>query len=443
MTEVRTRIAPSPTGFLHIGTARTALFNYLFAKQNNGKFILRIEDTDTQRNKEEYELDITDGLSWLGLNWDEGPYTEGKYGPYYQSKKGDRYNECVKKLLEEGFAYKKEGAIWFKIPEKIDLNSDEIVVNDLIRDDVHFKLSEMKDFVIVKSDGTPIFHLAVVIDDCDMKISHVIRGEEHLSNTPKHILLQKALNFYTPIYAHLPLIMNPDRSKMSKRKDPVSVTNDFKGKGYLSEAMINFVALLGWAPKDDQEIFSLDDLITEFNIQNVGKSPSIFNRQKLDWVNGYYIRQMMLGDLAKQLEPFYSKHNIHEKGDYFLSVVALVQERLKTLDEAYELTHFMFGEEVEVPNELLLSKLDDSSKTVLVLKESIKILNEINFEHDIIEKELRSLAAELSLSPKGVFQTIRVAICGTDVAPPLFQTIMVLGKERVIKRLEKALKQIS
>ncbi|MFA6422989.1 MAG: glutamate--tRNA ligase [Patescibacteria group bacterium] len=439
MEEIRTRIAPSPTGYLHIGTARTALFNYLFAKQAGGKFIVRIEDTDHERSEEKYVLDITNGLSWLGLNWDEGPFTEGEFGPYYQSKKTERYNECVKILLDQNLAYKKDGAIWFRIPEKIDLDTTEIIVKDLIRGDVHFKLTDLKDFVIVKSDGTPIFHLAVVVDDYDMKISHIIRGEDHLSNTPKHILLQKALNFPTPIYAHLPLIVNPNHSKMSKRKDPVSISNDFKDKGYLPEAMINFISLLGWSPKNEDEIFSLQDLITEFDLTRVGKSPSVFNQQKLDWINGLYIRKMSLGDLAKQLEPFYSKHGVNVKGEYLLSVIALIQERLKNLDEAYSLSYFMFDEKIEVPPEMLLEKLHDKNLTKNALEKSYKIIEAIDFTHDKLESELRNLATEMNITAKGLFQTLRVAVCGTDVAPPLFQTFEVLGKEKVLKRINEAL----
>ena len=440
--EVRTRIAPSPTGFLHIGTARTALFNYLFAKQNNGKFILRIEDTDTERNKEEFEIDATDSLAWLGLSWDEGPFVEGKYGPYRQSAKIEIYKKYIDDLIKKNLAYEKDGAIYFKVPEKIELEGTNIIFDDLIRGKVSFDLSSQEDFVILKSNGIPTYHFAVVIDDFDMKISHVIRGEEHLSNTPKHILLQKALNLPTPIYAHLPLIVNPDHSKMSKRKDPVSVSRDFKQKGYLPEAMINFIAMLGWAPKDDKEIFSINDLIAEFDLSRVGKSPSVFNHQKLDWLNGYYIRQLSVGELAKQLEPFYSKYGIIEKGEYLLKVTSLIKERLKNLDEAYELSSFMFGVEIEVPIELLTSKINNIEKTREALTKTEELLAKADFDSDVLERDLRELAVEIGISNKEFFQTIRVAVCGTDVSPPLFLTLAVLGKERTLSRIEKALASI-
>jgi glutamyl-tRNA synthetase len=440
--EVRTRIAPSPTGFLHIGTARTALFNYLFAKQNNGKFILRIEDTDTERNKEEYEIDATDSLAWLGLAWDEGPFVEGQYGPYRQSAKLEIYKKHIDSLVKNGMAYEKDGAMFFKVPEILELDGTAIVFEDLIRGKVSFDLKSQEDFVILKSNGIPTYHFAVVIDDFDMKISHVIRGEEHLSNTPKHILLQKALNFPTPIYAHLPLIANPDHSKMSKRKDPVSVSHDFKERGYLPEAMINFIAFLGWAPKDDKEIYSISDLIAEFDLSRVGKSASVFNHQKLDWLNGYYIRQLSIGELAKQLEPFYAKHGIIEKGEYLLKVASLVQERLKNFEEAYELTSFMFGNEIDVPIELLTSKINNIEKTREALTKTQELLVKAEFDSDALEKDLRILAVEIGISNKELFQTIRVAVCGTDVSPPLFLTLAVIGKEKVLARIEKALASI-
>ncbi len=364
--EIRVRIAPSPTGPFHIGTAHTALFNWLFARQKLGQLILRIEDTDALRSKDEFITDITDGLSWLGIDWDEGPERDGDgpYGPYRQSKRLATYLKYARELLDEKKAYycyctpeelererqeqnakkqapkysgkcrnltaeqiakyKAEGrkpSIRFIVESKI------VKFKDMIKGEMKFDSSLFGDFVIMKSNNIPTFMLAGAIDDFLMKISHVIRGEDHLSNTPRQILLGEALDFSVPEYGHLPLILNPDRTKLSKRKNPTSINKDFRDQGYLPEAMINFIVLMGWSPKNGEEIWSLDDLITEFSFDDVGKSPSIFDQKKLDYLNGYYIRKLLVGELAKMAEPFLHKDGGHEKAkDKLLVALALVQE---------------------------------------------------------------------------------------------------------------------
>ena len=289
--KLRVRIAPSPTGPLHIGTARTALFNYLFAKKHNNSFILRIEDTDLERSDSKYEKDIIDGLKWLGIEWDE---------LYKQSKRTKTYEKYLKKLLDSGHAYEDE-IIWFKNPKK------KVVFDDLIRGRVEFDSSLFDDFSIAKDLKTPLYNFAVVIDDYEMKISHVIRGEDHISNTPKQILIQEALGLPAPNYAHLPLILGPDKTKLSKRHGAVSII-DYKEQGYLPEALINFMALLGWSaqggPGNDRELFSVKELIKEFSLEKIQKGGAIFNIEKLDWFNGHYIRQLSLDKLTEMCTPY-------------------------------------------------------------------------------------------------------------------------------------------
>jgi glutamyl/glutaminyl-tRNA synthetase len=279
---VRVRIAPSPTGFAHVGTAYTALFNFAFARNKNGKFIIRIEDTDVKRHLPRAEEAIYQALSWLGIDWNEGPDKGGKYGPYKQSERLDIYREKAKELIKKDLAYEEEGAIRYKNPK------EDIAWRDLVRGEISFPGSEIGDFVIMKSDGYPTYNFAVVVDDSLMKISHIIRAEEHISNTPRQIALYKALGLKIPEFAHLPLLRNPDRSKISKRKNPVALSW-YREQGYLPEALINFLCLLGWSHPEGKEIFSLEEFIKVFDIKRVRKAGPIFNLKKLDWINGEYI----------------------------------------------------------------------------------------------------------------------------------------------------------
>lgn len=477
--EIRTRNAPSPTGYFHIGSARVALFNWLFARRFGGKFILRIEDTDKERSKEEYEIDIMECHSWLGLDWDEGPETPDSYGPYRQKDRLEIYKKYADQLLADKHAYwcyctpeeleaqkkdqedtkqppkysgkcrdltpeqiekyKAEGrkpALRFKIEE-----TEKIKFKDLIKGETEFDPTLFGDFIIVKSDGLPTFMFAGAIDDAEMKISHVIRGEDHLSNTPRQILLGKAMNLPLPEYAHLSMILNPDRTKMSKRKNPVSVSKDFRDQGYLPEAMINFLVLLGWAPQKPKqdEIYDLQDLINEFDLSEVGKSPAIFDSAKLDFFNGYYIRQMELGDLAKRCLPYLEKAGLVKKeSELVLKAVGLVQERMKKLSEAAELTEFLF-KKPEYSADLLIAKGSSQEVIVKALTESLEVLSkEDEYSRDSLEQLLRALAAKIGLKAGEILWPIRVALSGKPASPGTFELLEFFGKEESLARIKTA-----
>lgn len=474
--EVRTRIAPSPTGALHIGTAHTALFNWLFARKKSGKFILRFEDTDKVRSKEEFATDITDGLLWLGLDWDEGPERDEPYGPYQQSKRLDIYKKYADELLANSQAYycyctaeelekerqeqaarkeapkysgrcqklseeqiaqfKKEdrkACLRFKVPD------EKVKFEDLIKGKMEFDSKLFGDFVILKSDGMPTFMFAGVIDDFLMKISHVIRGEDHLSNTPRQILLGEALNFTIPEYGHLPLILNPDRTKLSKRKNPTSISVDFKAKGYLPEAMINFLILMGWSAETGEEIWQLTDLINEFDLSDVGKSPSIFDQDKLDFLNGYYIRKLSLGELAKKAQEFLKDNKFLADRDKFLTSLALVQERLKNLSEIPEQIEFFF-EPPKNYQEIIISKAKNKEEVKYALEKASKYLSEeTDFSRDSLEQLLRAVAEKENLKAGDLLWPVRVALTGKKASPGAFEVLEALGKEESLSRIKTAL----
>lgn len=498
--EIRTRFAPSPTGLLHIGNARAALFSWLFTRRFGGKFVLRIEDTDKERSKEEYELNIMDGLAWLGIDWDEGPETPDNYGPYRQSERLEIYKKYADKLIEDKLAYwcyctpeeleaekkeqeekhlppkysgkccnltpqsiealKAEGrqpALRFKIDE-----SEKISFKDLIKGEMEFDPKLFGDFVIVKSDGLPTFMFAGAIDDAEMKISHVIRGEDHLSNTPRQILLEKAMNLPIPEYAHLSMILNADRTKMSKRKNPVSVTADYRDQGYLPEAMINFLILLGWSPSAEatgdkspkgDEIYRIKDLISEFDLEDVGKSPAIFDSTKLDYFNGYYIRQMDLGELAMRCQPYLEKAGLLKKAgprpvslglksELVLKAVGLVQERMKKLSEVADLTSFLFKEPQYQPD-LLITKGSDKAITLKALESSSEYLaKEEDYSHDSLEQLLRALADKLGIKAGEILWPLRVALSGLPASPGTFELLEFFGKEESLARIKKAISMI-
>lgn len=480
--EVRVRFAPSPTGLLHLGSARTALFNWLFAQKVGGKFVLRIEDTDTERSREEYELDIEDGLSWLGITWDEGPETPDVYGPYRQSKRSEIYKKYIDKLIIEKKAYycfcsaeeldaerkeketkhkaytysgkcsnlsdneiskyKAEGripAIRFNVKSSL-ISDGKIKFTDLVHGKMEFDPALIGDFIIVKPNGDPIFLLTNIIDDAEMKISHVIRGEDHLSNTPKQLMLANALNLPFPEYAHLPMILNPDRSKLSKRKNPTSVTGDYRDQGYLPEAMINFLVYLGWTPKIEKEFFTLNELISEFDMSQVGKSPAIFDQAKLDYLNGYYIRKLPLGDLAKRCLPYLEKAGLVKKeNEKILNAISLVQERMKKLSEAPELTYFLFKKPIYEPK-LLIAKKTDIEITKKALKESERVLKEeTDYSSDSVEQLLRALAAKINIEAGRLLWSVRVALSGKAASPGTFELIEFFGKNETLARIKTAI----
>lgn len=474
--EIRTRIAPSPTGPLHIGTAHTALFNWLFARGKSGKFILRIEDTDKKRSREEYVNDIANGLVWLGLDWDEGPEREEPYGPYRQSERLDFYKKYADELLKgkkayycyctpEELAQERQSQAAAKMPPRYsgrcrNIEASQIAkfkkegrkgalrfivepkickYKDLVRGPAEFDTGLFGDFIIMKSDRIPTFLFAGVVDDFLMKISHVIRGEDHLPNTPRQILLAEALNFHIPEYGHLSLILNPDRSKLSKRKNPTSITKDFKNKGYLPEAMINFLVLMGWSPGGDKDCWTLKDLITEFDFCDVAKSPAIFDQKKLEYLNGYYLRKLSIGELAKRATDFLGKNEMTKQKEKFLVALSLVQERLKMLSEIPEQIEFFFKAPANF-KDIIVPKGSSLEKTKLALEESFKYLEkEPDFGRDSTEQLLRAIASKNKLTAEEVLWPIRVALTGKTASPGTFEVLSALGKKESLKRIKKVI----
>ncbi|MDD2212061.1 MAG: glutamate--tRNA ligase [Clostridia bacterium] len=484
MKEFRVRFAPSPTGPLHIGGARSALFNFLLAQKLGGKFVLRIEDTDRERSSRESELNIFASLKWLGMNWDEGSDIGGPYGPYRQMERLDIYREYTQKLLDRGEAYycycseeelekerqealaqggnpkysgkcrllsaedrqkyEAEGrkpVVRFRVPEE-----QEIVINDLVRGQVVFQSEEVGDFVIVKSDGIPTYNYAVVIDDALMKISHVIRAEEHLSNTPRQILLYEALGFEKPQFAHISLILGKDRSKMSKRHGATSVVQ-YKEEGYLPEAVVNFLALLGWAPEGEEEIFSLEELIKEFSLERVAKNPAVFDIEKLRWINGMYLRESSVEKLTEQALPYLIKAGYisgkpsQKEKEWAELVMTALQERLSTIKEVTEQAKIFVGEEVTIENEEAAVVLQQETFPLVLrtFRDKLVALEEVTPE--TIKALLKSIMKELKLKGQFVYMPIRVALTGQQHGPDLFLIIEILGKDLALRRIGKRLEK--
>ncbi len=410
---VRVRIAPSPTGIPHIGNTRTALFNYLFAKKNKGIFILRIEDTDQNRIVKEAIPAIHEILEWLTLSVDE---------EYVQSERLALYKEHAQKLIDKGFAYNKDGAVWMKIPEGKAFSWDDLIGSKHIV----FESKSVEDFVILKSDGFPTYHLASVVDDHLMNISHVFRGEEWISSTPKHLLLYESFSWKPPYFAHLPVILGQDKTKLSKRHGAKSVL-DYKNEGYLKEAIINFMALLGWNPGGDKEILSISDMIQLFDIKDLNTASPIFDVKKLEWMNGMYIRKMSSKDLAQELYEFFGKR-------YSLEIIErtapIIQDRIKRLSDYLPLCEFFFDDPKKFEIDLSLQKpLIKKIHDVLVALELWKA--------EQIGTVLQKMVADLSLKPSDFFMTLRVAITGKKISPPLNESMEILGKEKVLQILKK------
>jgi len=429
---VRVRFAPSPTGNLHIGGGRTALFNWLFSQSQNGKFVLRIEDTDKERSKKEFVDEILYSLKWLGFNWDE---------LYYQSQRFDRYRQHADNLLKAGLAYIEKSpagkeAIIYKVPSK------KILVQDLIRGRIEFDSSLIKDQVLIKSDGTPTYNFACVIDDAEMNITHIIRGDDHISNTPKQVLIYEALGFDLPQFAHLPLIMGVDGGRLSKRTGATAIS-DYRKMGYLSEALLNYLLLLSWAPGDNRELVSIKEAIGLFDIKNVNKTSATFDIKKLDWINNQYLKNADPDQLADELIPMLEAKNYINKDNfdrsYLLSLVKLFQARLPRLNDFVEWADFFFLEEPVIDpaaKEKYLS--GDLSKEFNLFVQRIDSL--VDFEVTNIESSFRELVAELGIEAKKLIHPIRVALTGKTVGPGLFEVIYYLGKERSRRRLLKWVK---
>lgn len=478
---VRVRFAPSPTGELHIGGARTALFNWLFARNQGGKMILRIDDTDQQRSSEKYLQTILDSMQWLGLDWDEGPRAGGDFGPYFQTQRLAIYQQEVQKLLDSGKAYycfcspeelarekeinRKKGlppgysgtcrnltqqeieekkktcqsfVIRLKVPEE-----GETVVQDLIRGTVTFENKIFDDFIIVKSDGIPTYNFASAIDDAKMEITHVIRAEEHLSNTPRQQIICRQLGFPTPVYAHVPMILAPDHSKLSKRHGATSV-QEYKEMGILPDALINYLALLGWSPGGDREIMPLEEMIALFSLDKVGKNASIYDLKKLTWLNSHYLRtkeKELVGELAipfLQKEKLIADQITAEEQKYIEEVVDLVREKVKTLQEVADASNYFFSEDYPY-DQAETAKHFGWEGAKGVIEEIIKALSSIEpFNKETIKQKLKDLSKELKLPLPKINLPLRLALTGRTMGPDLFDIITLLGKEKVISRLKKA-----
>jgi nondiscriminating glutamyl-tRNA synthetase len=487
--DVRVRIAPSPTGPLHIGTARTALFNFLFARTVGGTFVLRLEDTDVARSTQAFERDILDGLHWLGLEWDEGPAVagldeRGPYGPYRQMSRLPLYEAAARRLLDADLAYPcfcttdeldaarrrqeaaheasryvgtcsaltaaeraarvaegRSSAIRFRVPAGV------VAFDDIVRGHVEIDASALGgDFVIVRADGTPLYHFTVVVDDATMRISHVIRGEDHLSNTPKHILLFRALGEPVPRFAHLPLILNPDRSKMSKRKSQTAV-DDYIAQGFIREGLVNYLALLGWSTGTEEEILPVDELIARFDLESVNRAGAVFDRERLEWVNGQWIRLLPPDELAERLLPFLDADRALGRIDRVpsldevRSIVPLVRERLPVLGVVGDLVGFLYVDEPDLDPATVVPKRWDRETTVDGLgaaRDAIAANGEVAFDAQGLEASLRSVADERGWKAGDLFMAIRVAVTGRTATPPLFETLVALGYDRTLARLARA-----
>jgi len=469
MAQVRTRFAPSPTGYLHIGGARTALFNFLFARHHGGKFILRIEDTDRERSTPEAINAILDAMNWLGLDWDEGPF--------YQTKRYPLYQEKVQKLLSEGTAYpcvctpekleaKRQLAQQEKRKSMYDgtcrppegvippLPQDKpytirfrsprdgsTIVNDAVKGDVVFDNRELDDLIIARSDGTPTYNFCVVVDDIDMGITHIIRGDDHLANTPRQILLYQALGDTPPQFAHVPLILGLDKARLSKRHGATTVTA-YRDMGYLPEAILNYLVRLGWS-HGDQELFSREELIEKFSLESVGKSAGVFNPEKFLWVNFHYLKTRPLSQLAEEIVPYIvaKGYRVPQDKSWLERMIKTLQERSRTLVELVDSAHFYLTDDIAIDEKAAKKFLTpEVSQPLSKLIERLSALDE--FSEANIESAFSGVLEEFGLSMGKLAQPVRVALTGSTVSPGIHEVIAVLGKERTIRRLQSALKRL-
>lgn len=478
---IRVRFAPSPTGYLHVGGLRTALYNYLFARKNNGAFVLRIEDTDRSRYVEGAVDNLIETLRWSGLTYDEGPGKDGRYRPYIQSERLDIYQRYANTLLESKKAYRcfctterldkmRKEREAKKLAPKYDRRclhlSDEeiqrnlsgnvpyvvrmmipenasIVVEDVIRGRVEFDSETIDDQVLMKSDGYPTYHLANVVDDHVMEISHVIRGEEWLSSTPKHVLLYRAFGWEPPIFAHLPLLLNPDRSKLSKRQGDVAV-EEYRAKGYLPEALVNFVALLGWNPGTEQEVFSLQELIEQFSLERVNKAGAIFNIEKLDWLNFEHLRRKSDDDVLRMLKEELSRSRFKEKhfsDEYLLQVIASMRDRVSFVREFIENAPYFFEPPQEYSSDVVKKRWkEETPRHMKLLAEAFLRLN--NPSREDFETALQQTAKSLNIGNGQLIHAVRLAVSGVGSGPGVYDILYILGKEESVKRIKRAIDQI-
>jgi glutamyl-tRNA synthetase len=436
-SEIRVRFAPSPTGYLHIGGARTALFNWLFARHHGGKFVLRIEDTDVKRNTEEAMAAIYEGLQWLGLNWDEGPHAGGDFGPYLQSERTELYERYLKKLQDAGHIFEDQGAIRFRSPR------EHVIVNDIVCGRIDFDLSNPAthpDMTIRRPDGSWIFHFVNVIDDLEMKISHVIRGEDHLSNTPKHIEIIRALGATPPNYAHIPLILNRNGSKMSKRDEGARVEYYIR-RGYLPAAVRNYLCLLGWSPKDNREKIAIDEIIRIFDLENIGRSSATFDPDKLHWLNGEYARDLSEAEfydlaVARLKSSGVKLGNYPEK--YLRMALQTCKGKINTFDELPGYCGFYFTDDFNYDPKGVAKHFTAENKPKL--DAVLQALGELDkFDANNIEATLKSTASQVGVKIGAIVHPTRLAVTGSNVGPSLYHLLEVLGKEKVLARIERAL----
>ncbi len=465
---VKVRFAPSPTGYLHLGGARTAIFNWLFARHHGGRFVLRIEDTDRSRSTEDSIREILEALTWLGLDWDEGPYR--------QTERMEIYRREVQKLLEEGKAYycyctpeeleerrkkaleegrmpkydgrcrdRKEPREGVKPVVRLKVNQEgETVIHDLIKGEVVYPNSQLDDFILMRSDGTPTYNFVVVVDDALMGITHVIRGDDHLNNTPKQIQLYQALGYKPPLFAHVPMILGPDKTRLSKRHGATSVLA-YRDEGYLPEALFNFLVRLGWS-HGDQEIFSKEELIRYFSLENVGKSPAVYNPDKLLWLNAHYIKTGDTRRLARLLIPFLAKEGLINEGEeppiqWLCQVVETLKERAKTLKEMAQMATFYFRDPSEYDPKGDRKFLKPS---ILPYFEALvqELENLEDFSEEEVEGAFNRVMEKFNIKLKHLAQPCRVALTGKTVSPGIFEVISVLGKEKTVSRLKRAIEHI-
>ncbi|RPH55377.1 MAG: glutamate--tRNA ligase [Acidobacteria bacterium] len=485
MSAPRLRFAPSPTGYLHVGGARTALFNWLFARRHGGAFVLRIEDTDVERSSWEMVEGILQGLRWLGLDWDEGPAVGGSHGPYFQSERRDRYRALANRLASDGRAYycycspellqskrdqaERQGLTWsydrtcarldpaqvaeleataasrairFRVPEGV------IRFVDLVHGPIEFDNANIEDFVVLRSDEHPTYHLSVVADDIDMAITHVVRGDDHISNTPKQVLLYHAFDAPLPQFAHVPLILGPDKRRLSKRHGATSVM-EYERLGYLPEAMVNFLALLGWSPGSDQELFGRDELIAAFSLEGISGGNAVFNPEKLEWFNQQYIARLSGDDILARIEPLlrtaglWSDAYEGEHRPWMLKLIELVRPRAHRLGDFVEIARPLLGEALDFDPAAVQKHL--SSRELIphleTLREEWSRLE--SFDEPSLEKALRDLAEARGLKPGTLIHAVRVAVTGRAVSPGLFEVLALLGRARTLARLDEARRRIS
>jgi glutamyl-tRNA synthetase len=438
---VRVRFAPSPTGYLHVGGARTALFNWLYARRHGGAFVLRIEDTDAERSSWDMVSGIVDGLRWLGLDWDEGPDVGGPHAPYFQSRRLDKYRAAAEGLVASGHAYIDDGAIRFNVPE------GRTSFTDLVHSPIEFNNEHIEKFVILRSDGHPTYHLSVVVDDIDMEITHVVRGDDHISNTPKQVLLYNALGRAVPAFAHVPLILGPDKKRLSKRHGATAV-GEYERAGYLSEAMVNFLALLGWSPGGDREVMTRDELIAAFAIEGISGGNAIFNVEKLDWFNAQHIARMPAEEIVRRVEPDLKAAGLWNdefqsvRRAWLLAVVDLVKPRLRKLGEIVDHTRPFLADAVE-PDPAAAAKYLGASELAGPLAALRERLARVEpFEPNPIEAALREVAAAEGVKAASLIHASRVAVTGQSVSPGVFEVLALAGRDRVLERLAAAERRV-